>query len=143
MNDEIVLAQTDTTVGFLSKNIESIYRAKNIKIKKKILINIPKLKDIKGRVSSIHKNRVRRSKRTTFILNNGNSFRIINTGIYGLFLNRHGYFYSSSANMAAKHFNKAFSYQSADIIFRTLTGFSEKKASTIIKLNKSRLIKIR
>ena len=131
----IYLAQTDTTVGFLSKNLEEINalkgRGKNQPCELKSLARIPKS----------FKNLVRRSKKTTFIYPNNQAIRIVKECKHANFLSKNGYFYSSSANKHGKEFDEEWARSVADIILDE--KFFENIPSKILKLSKNKMIKIR
>ena len=78
----IYLAQTDTTVGFLSDSKEELASAKRRDINQPFIICVSDLKKLKRltRVPKIHKKRVRRSKKTTFVYPNDLAIRVVKEG---------------------------------------------------------------
>lgn len=141
----IYLCETDTTVGFLSQNYQKINIAKNRDKNQKILKALPSLKTLKEniRVPSIHKKRVRRSKKTTFIFHNKKeSFRIINSS-HKNFIKKFGFMYSSSANLHKQKFNKKEAIKKADIIVFNKQEYKEMPPSDIYLLSKEKIRKVR
>jgi tRNA A37 threonylcarbamoyladenosine synthetase subunit TsaC/SUA5/YrdC len=139
----IYLAQTDTTVGFLSKDKSALNAVKKRPLDKPCILCTASLKELPSRVPSRYKNFVRRAKKTTFILQNGFSFRVVKEGAHAKFLKKTGAMYSTSANETGKSFDMDFAKSKADIIVDETKGFFEGKPSTILKLGKKRVKKIR
>ena len=142
---KIYLTQTDTTVGFLSQNKEKLNYIKNRSLNQPILREVDSLETLKSfvRVPKIHKNRVRRSKKTTFIFPNGESFRVVRDSRHLEFLKKFKWMYSTSANLHGKNFNEKWAREAADVIVEDKRGFVEGKASNIYKLSKSKITKVR
>jgi tRNA A37 threonylcarbamoyladenosine synthetase subunit TsaC/SUA5/YrdC len=142
---KIYLAQTDTTVGFLSQNKEKLNYIKNRPLNQPILREVDSLETLKNfvRVPEIHRNRVRRSKKTTFIFPNGESFRVVKDNKHLEFLKKFKWMYSTSANLHGKSFNEKWAREAADVIVEDRRGFFEGKASNIYKISKNRIKKIR
>ena len=142
---KIYLAQTDTTVGFLSQNKEKLNSLKNRPLNQPILREVDSLETLKNfvRVPKMHKKRVRRSKKTTFIFPNGESFRVVRDSRHLEFLKKFKWMYSTSANLHGKRFNEKWARETADVIVEDKRGFVEGKASNIYKLSKSKIKKVR
>lgn len=139
----IYLAQTDTTAGFLSQNLEELNRLKNRPLNQPCLICISKFKMLKNftRVPCKFKNLVRRAKKTTFIYPNSKAIRVVKDCDHAKFLDEIGWVYSSSANIHGQKFDLEFAKNSADVI---LDGdFKELPPSKIYKLSITNLLKIR
>ena len=141
----IYLSQTDTTVGLLSQNKEKLNNIKNRPLNQPILREVDSLKTLKNfvRVPEIHRNRVRRSKKTTFIFPNGESFRVVRGSKHLEFLKKFKWMYSTSANLHGKNFNEKWAREAADVIVEDKRGFFEGKASNIYKISKNKIKKIR
>lgn len=141
----IILAQTDTTVGFLSQDAKKLYEIKS-RPPSKPLIKV--YKDFKSftkegnRVASNRKNLVRRSKKTTFIVNDF-SFRIAPFGSNSQIFRNHSWFYSTSANRSGESFEREFCESKADIIIETEDGLHEKKSSSLIRINAKKRRRVR
>jgi tRNA A37 threonylcarbamoyladenosine synthetase subunit TsaC/SUA5/YrdC len=145
MTNKVLLAQTDTTVGFLSQNatkLSDIKQRTSTKPFVRVFSNFKALKHTKIRVPSIHKNRVRRSKKTTCISKNS-AFRVIKNSTHNLLLNRFDFLYSTSANETECSYDKHFCYKSSDIIVEDFRGLHESAPSRILKLGKKKLRRIR
>lgn len=139
----IYLAQTDTTAGFLSKDLKKINALKNRDENQPCLITSAKFCELKSlaRIPKSFKNLVRRSKKTTFIYPNNQAIRIVKECKHANFLSKNGYFYSSSANKHGKEFDEEWARSVADIILDE--NFFENVPSKILKLSKNKMIKIR
>ena len=139
----IYLAQTDTTVGFLSKDLEEINILKGRIKNKPCLITSAKFSELKTltRIPNAFKNLIRRSKKITFIYPNQKAIRIVKEGKYAKFLAQNGYFYSSSANKHGQTFDENWARSVANIILDE--SFYENTPSKILKLSKSKIKKIR
>lgn len=139
----IYLAQTDTTAGFLSQNLEELNRLKNRPLNQPCLICVSKFEMLKNftRVPCKFKNLVRRAKKTTFIYPNSKALRVVKDCDHAKFLDEIGWVYSSSANIHGQKFDLEFAKNSADVI---LDGdFKELPPSKIYKLSTTNLLKIR
>ncbi len=144
--DKIYLAQTDTTVGFLSSDDKKLSDIKQRPETQKILQELDSFTTLKNyvRVPNIHKKMVRNSKFTTFIYPNGDSFRVVNKDSkHHNFIEKFGSIYSTSANETKKKFDFNFAYNNADIIVFAQNNFYETSGSSIIKLTNFKKIKIR
>ena len=152
----IFLAQSDTTAGFLSANQLRILNVKNSPKNKAILRESCDLAHIKNitRIPRILQKRIRRANKTTFIFDNGLSFRVVfaessgessanSVNLHHTFLKRFGALFSSSANKKGKNFDLRFALQNADIIVSDSRGLREDSPSHIFKVKKSKLKKIR
>ena len=139
----VFLTQTDTTIGFLSQNADKLTAIKQRPPHKHYIKAVNSLQTLKSftRIPSKHKNRVRRSKKTTFILPNTYSYRVINDKHHLLLLNRLIWAYTTSANLSNQPYNEVFAREKADIIVEPLT--SSTISSQIYKLGKITLKKVR
>ena len=141
--DKIYLTQTDTTVGFLSQNKEKLNKIKNRPLNQKVLREVDSLDTLKKfvRVPNKFKKYVRRAKKTTFIYPNGESFRVVKDKKHLEFLKKFKWMYSTSANLTGKSFDEDWAKNIADIIVGK--DFFEGKPSTIYKLSKTKIKKVR
>ena len=139
----VFLTRTDTTIGFVSQNSEKLTQIKQRPPHKHYIKALPSFKTLKSftRVPNIHKNRVRRSKKTTFIMPDGYSYRVVQDKHHLLLLNRLKWAYTTSANLSSKTYDESFAKESADIIITPLKQNSS--ASDIYKLGKFTLKRIR
>jgi len=137
----VILTQTDTTVGFLSQNEKQLQTIKSRNNTKPFIKVYKDFKSLKTRVPTTHKNLVRRSKKTTFIIKN-RAFRVSQSMLNSSLLNEAWYF-STSANESGKNFDRIFCEEKADIIVEDKTLLHEKKASSLLKINKKTIRKLR
>ena len=139
----IYLTQTDTTVGLLSKNKEELNKIKKRELNKPILKEVDSFSTLKEfvRVPKNFRNIVRRAKKTTFIYQNKDSFRVVKDENHLRFLKKFKWMYSTSANLHKQKFDKNWAFSVADVIVGS--EFKEGKASTIIKIGKRKCKKLR
>lgn len=146
MNADLVyLAQTDTTVGFLSQSAKSLTDIKNRPSNKQFISSFTDLALLCKRIPKKHKKLVRNSKRISFILPKQNfSFRLIqNSSVHGRFLRKFNFMLSTSANESGGSHDIDFAFNKCDIAVLTEDNFIEKEASKIIILGKRKRVKIR
>lgn len=137
--------QTDTTVGFLSQDTARLYEIKS-RIKSKPFIKVySSFKDllIEGnRVPSKQKNRVRHSKKTTYIVKN-KAFRVTKSLLDSNILRNSTWHFLTSANESNREFDREFCESKADIIIEDKNGLYESGSSNLIKINHVKRKKIR
>lgn len=140
---KVFLTQTDTTIGFVSQNAEKLNTIKQRPSHKHYIKAVNSLETLKSftRVPRTHKNRIRRAKKTTFILPNKHSYRIVRDKHHLLLLNRLKWAYTTSANLSNKPYDKTFAKEMADVVIYPLK--TSKKVSQIYKIGKNRLKRIR
>ncbi len=141
----VILAQTDTTVGFLSQDAQKLAEIKERPSHKPFIQSFDSLKrymSMGGRVANIHKNRLRRSKSTTYVINN-RAIRIVGQGEHHRLLQKYGWLFSTSANAKSHPYEETFAKKHADLVVEDHRGLSEGKASHIYKLNNYRMKKLR
>jgi len=143
LKDKIFLTQTDTTIGFISQNTKKLSVIKERPPHKHYIKAINSLRTLKSftRIPKIHKNRVRRSKKTTFIMPNSHSYRVIKDKHHLLLLNRLKWAYTTSANLSNTLYNEIFAIKVADVIIEPL--HEDRQASKIYKLSKNTVKKVR
>jgi len=144
MTAQLYLTQTDTTMGFVSQNAGKIDKAKKRLANKHYIKVVNSLETLQTftRVPTAHKNRVRRAKKTTFIMPNGLSFRVIKNSEHNLLLDRIKWAYSSSANLSGAVYEEAYAREEAEIIVST-TKQKATKASSIYRLGQKNIKVIR
>lgn len=146
MNPSLVyLAQTETTAGFLSQNADALARIKNRPLDKSFLISVDSFSMLKTltRISKTHRHRVRKAHKTTFVYPCGLAIRVIKDTTHLQFLKKIKWSYSTSSNPSGKAFDEVFAQENADVILFTCKGFFESKPSSIIRLGKSKMKKLR
>lgn len=141
--NQVFLTQTDTTIGFVSKNADKLTDIKQRPPHKYYIKAVNSLQTLITftRVSHIHKTRVRRSNKTTFVMPNGQSYRVINDKHHLLLLDRLKWAYTTSANLSNEAYNESFAREMADVIIEPLKETHQ--ASHIYRLGKNTLKRIR
>ncbi len=141
--DKVFLTQTDTTIGFVSQNADKLTSIKQRPPHKYYIKAINSLQTLQTftRVPSSQKNRVRRSTKTTFIMPNRHSYRLIQDKHHLLLLNRLKWAYTTSANLSGHNYDERFAKESADVVIEPLQ--KNKQASNIYKLGKQTIKRIR
>jgi len=142
----VYLVQTDTTVGFSSSDDEKLSLIKKRPKSQKILQTLDSFKTLKSktRIPKNFRKRVRNSKKTTFIYPNSDSFRVISKDDkFSSFIKKFNSLYSTSSNITGKNFEYNFAYENSDIVVFTKDEFSENISSSIYKINKNKIAKIR
>ena len=145
IDTKIILAQTDTTVGFLSQDALKLSGIKSRQPSKpfiKVYKNFKSLKLDKKRVPNTQKNRVRRLKKTTFIVKNF-SFRVSKDSLHSSFLRQLQWNYSTSANESTKSFSRIFCEEKTDIIIEDKNRLFEGEASKLYKINNKKIKRLR
>ncbi len=142
--DFVYLVQTDTTVGFLSCSSERLARVKGRPTKKPFLKAVCRFRDLRsvGRIPTIHRKLVRRAQKTSFILSNGASFRVVDVP-HCDFVGKFGWCYTTSANLHGKRFDEAYARKVCDVVVESKEGFCDKAPSHIWKLYRTGKVKIR
>ncbi|ABB44745.1 conserved hypothetical protein [Sulfurimonas denitrificans DSM 1251] len=141
----VILTQTDTTVGFLSQNSRELYEIKS-RPQTKPFIKV--FRDFKSfindfkRVPNSRKNLVRRSKKTSFIINNF-SFRVALLPLNSQILRDAPWFYSTSANRSGERFDRDFCESKADIIVENIELLVENASSKLLRINSKKLRRLR
>lgn len=143
IQDTVFLTQTDTTIGFVSQNTDKLNSIKQRPIHKHYITAVNTLQTLQHftRIPNAHKNRVRKSTKTTFILPNKRSYRIIHDKHHLQLLNRLKWAYTTSANLSNHPYDERFGKAVADIIIEPLTPHT--KSSTIYTLSKNMIKKVR
>ncbi|MCK9337936.1 MAG: Sua5 YciO YrdC YwlC family protein [Arcobacteraceae bacterium] len=143
-HSSLFLVQTDTTVGFLSNDLDRLYSSKQRDKSKKILQEVDSFHTLKtlARVPSKYKKLVRNSIKTTFIYPNGNSFRVVDkNSSHHNFISKFKTMYSTSANISGSTFNEEFARGKADIIVED--SFNYLEPSKIYKISNYKKLRIR
>jgi tRNA A37 threonylcarbamoyladenosine synthetase subunit TsaC/SUA5/YrdC len=140
----LFLTPTDTTIGFVSQDSTKIDKAKKRLPNKYYIKVVNSLKTLKSfsRVPQKYKNMVRRAKKTTFIMPNGNSFRVVRESKHNLLLDRLKWAYSSSANLSGKEYNPDYAKEVAEIIISE-PNIKNSIPSKIYRLGRDRLRVVR
>ena len=139
----IYLAQTDTTAGFLSQNLNELNLIKNRPLNQPCVITTAKFAILKNfaRVPNKFKNLVRRSRKTSFIYPNKKAVRVVRDHAHSEFLDKIGWAYSTSANLHGSKFDLNFAKSKAHKIIDD--KFFTSNPSKIFKISKTKIKKIR
>jgi len=141
----VVLTQTDTTVGFLSQSAKKLQDIKKRDATKpfiKVYKDFKTLLASKHRIPNRYKNTLRRSRKTTFIVKN-RAFRVADASLNSQILRDLSWSYSTSANESGKNFKRDFCMQKADIIIEDKKGLSQNTSSSLFIINHKTRKKIR
>jgi len=143
IKEKVFLTQTDTTIGFVSQNAEKLTKIKQRPPHKHYIKAVNSLRTLKTftRVPSLHKNRVRRAKKTTFVMPNTYSYRVIGDPHHLLLLDRLKWAYTTSANLSNQPYDENFAKNAADILVMPLKENSQ--VSHIYKINNHTIKRIR
>ena len=144
--NSVFLAQTDTTVGFLSSDCRKLSRVKNRVISKKMLQIVDSFTTLKqkSRVPKKFRKFIRNSKKSTFIYPNGDSYRVVaKESKHYDFVKKFKVLYSTSANVTNKSFDKKYALNSCDISIETSEPYVQKTSSSIFKITTTGILKQR
>lgn len=142
--NKILLAQTDTTVGFLSQDALRLEEIKMRSGNKPFLKVYSELKNLCRdlRIPALHKRRVRHARKTTFIVKN-QAFRYVSDPEHARLIQPYGWLYSTSANESGKGYDSSFCSSVSDMIIEDYRGLREQNASKIFLLTSTRLKQLR
>jgi len=136
MNPAVIyLAQTDTTVGFLSQNKNALLHVKKRDIKKEFIISVDSFKTLKifTRIPKKYKKFIRKAKKTTIVYPKNIAIRVVKDKEHLKFLKKIKWVYSTSSNKAGEDFKRDFAKEKADVIIYNKLDFDEKNPSMIVK----------
>ena len=140
----VYLTTTDTTVGFVSQSAERLDAIKGRPTDKHYITALPSLRALKRhtRIPASHRNRLRRARRTTFVLPDGRSWRIIHDPKHRQLIRQLGWAYTTSANRSGETYDEAWAREMADVVIEPfdIAGLSP---STILELGKTHIQKLR
>ncbi|HHO65981.1 MAG TPA: Sua5 YciO YrdC YwlC family protein [Epsilonproteobacteria bacterium] len=140
---KVFLTKTDTTIGFVSQNAKRLSQIKGRPAGKHYIKALPPPASLKmqTRFPSPHKNRIRRAGKTTFVMPNANSYRVVRDPHHTLLLSRLGWAYTTSANQSGKAYDELFAKEASDVIVLPLQ--QTETPSTILKIGKKHIKRIR
>ncbi|WP_292656419.1 Sua5 YciO YrdC YwlC family protein [Nitratifractor sp.] len=139
----LFLSDTDTTVGFISKDARRIDRAKQRPPSKHYITALPSLRSLTTltRIPRSHRRRIRRRRHESYILPSGHSYRIVHNARHLLLLKRLGRAYTSSANLSDAPYEEAYARQAADVIVEPLGP--PRAPSRIYRLGRQKMKRLR
>jgi len=140
----VLLAQTDTTVGFLSQSAKRLEEIKMREEGKPFLKVFSDFKILRQeiRIPSAHKRLVRYARKTTFIVKD-QAFRYVSDPDHARLIEPYGWLYSTSANPSGGVYDPEFCQARADWIVEDSRGLQELSASSIYRLGQTRIRRIR
>ena len=144
--NSVFLTQTDTTVGFLSNDDKKLSGIKKRPTSQKMLQVVDSFKTLKNqvRIPKNFRKLVRNSVNTTFIYPNSNSYRVVKRNSkHHDFVKKFKILFSTSANITKNKFDKNYALENCDISIEDSCGYFETVPSTIYKINKTKIQKIR
>ena len=144
ITSKVYLTQTDTTIGFISQDADRLTQIKQRPPHKHYIKAVDSLATLKShtRIPTTCKNSVRRARKSTFILPNGASYRVvIHDRKHLMLISKLGWAYTTSANLSNQTFDEQWARSVADEVIEPLEGNSE--PSNIFKINNRNMQKIR
>jgi len=143
MPSKVYLTQTDTTIGFISQDAKRLTEIKQRPPHKHYIKAVDSLSTLKAhsRIPTIHKNRLRRAQKSTFVFPNGASYRVIRDPKHRKLISQLGWAYTTSANLSNTPYDETWARSMADEVIEPLKGNEE--PSKIYKINNRRLKRIR
>ena len=138
----VILAQTDTTVGFLSQDELQLREIKERESSKPFIKVFKNFHSLNVRIPNSKKRILRRSKKTTFIVKDV-AFRVVQETPDSSLLRNMEWSFSTSANRKGESFHREFCEQKADIIIEDNQSLKEKQSSTLLKMNNKKIKRLR
>ena len=143
MLSKVYLTQTDTTIGFISQDADRLTAIKQRPPHKHYIRVVDSLATLKAqvRIPTRYKNRLRRARKSTFILPNGASYRVVHDLKHLALISKLTWAYSTSANLSDHPYDEQWARKVADEVIEPLNTTS--LPSSIYKINHTRIKKIR
>lgn len=140
----VYLTQTDTTIGFISQSADRLDALKNRPSDKSYIRAVDSLTTLKVfvRIPSVHRNRLRRARKTTFVLPDGHAYRVIHDPKHLILIGKLKWGYTTSANRSGEEYDELWARSVADTIIEPLNN-EDAHPSRILKLGSKRIIKLR
>ena len=140
----IVLAQTDTTVGFLSQDSVSLAQLKGREEGKPFLKVFASLNLLQStvRVPLKYRSWVRHGRHTTFVIKN-QALRYVSDTTHSRLIQKYGWLYSTSANESGREYDRNFCITHSDHIIEDSRGFNSSSPSKIFRLTATQSKKLR
>ena len=141
---QIILTQTDTTVGFLSQDASLLIHAKRRDEGKPFLKVFASLKILREhtRIPLKYRTWFRHARKTTFVIKN-QAFRYVSQEPHASLIVKYGWLYSTSANESGKHFDRNYCEEQSDLIVEDSRGLQECAPSKIYKLASTKFKRLR
>jgi len=141
----LYLVQTDTTVGFLSRDAHKLALAKQRDPAQPFLISTAYFRIQKrlARTPRKYRKEVRRARKTTYLYPNKKAIRVVSEGPHHRFLANFAWLYSTSANLHGAPFDYGYALSRADVVVEDRRGFCASHASAIFRIGKRRKRRLR
>jgi tRNA A37 threonylcarbamoyladenosine synthetase subunit TsaC/SUA5/YrdC len=142
---QVILAQTDTTVGFLSKDTAALAQAKQRPITQPFITvyaNFQVLNSMHKRIPKAFRKAVRRSKATTYVVK-ADAFRVIGHGSHHRLLQQFGWLYSTSANLTGQKFDREYCEAQATLVVEAAEGFHAESPSALKRIGRKKARRLR
>jgi len=143
ITSKVYLTQTDTTIGFISQDVDRLTDIKQRPPHKHYIKVVDSLATLKAqaRIPTRYKNRLRRARKSTFILPNGTSYRVIHDSKHLVLISKLAWAYSTSANLSNTPYDEKWARSVADMVIEPLAD--KGRPSKIYKINNRSIQKIR
>jgi len=144
MSSKVYLTQTDTTIGFVSQDADRLTQIKQRPPHKHYIKAVDSLSTLTSlcRVPARYKNYVRRARKSTFILPNGASYRVIRDPKHLQLVSAlGGWAYTTSANLSDHPYDEQWARSVADVVIEPLKRNGV--PSKIYKINNKTIKQIR
>lgn len=140
----VILAQTDTTVGFLSQDSALLASVKGREEGKPFLKAFASLLVLQKniRIPIKHRLWVRHAHKTTFVIKN-QAIRYVSDFSHSRLIQPHGWLYSTSANESGCEYNKEFCTSNSDMHIEDSRGLFSSAPSKIYQLTSTQSKKLR
>ena len=140
----LILAQTDTTVGFLSQDEYLLAHAKGRADNKPFLKVFSSFEQMTQhtRIPIKHRRWVRHARKTTFVIKN-QACRYVGGSQHARLVEHYGWLYSTSANESGKNFDRTFCEDHSNLIIEDDRGLQECAPSKIFKLTSTQYKQLR
>jgi tRNA A37 threonylcarbamoyladenosine synthetase subunit TsaC/SUA5/YrdC len=140
----VILAQTDTTVGFLSQDSQELIRLKGREEGKPFLKVFASLSTLQttSRIPLKYRSWVRHAQYTTFVIKN-QAVRYVRDPSHSRLIQKYGWLYSTSANQSGCVYDRDFCISHSDIIIEDSKGFFSSSPSKMYRLSSTQSKKLR
>jgi tRNA A37 threonylcarbamoyladenosine synthetase subunit TsaC/SUA5/YrdC len=140
----IILAQTDTTVGFLSQESSELERIKGRPEGKPFLKVFASFSLLQStlRIPLKHRSWIRHASKTTFVIKN-QALRYVREPSHARLIQKYGWLYSTSANKSGYPYDENFCFSHSDIIIENSRDFFLSSPSQIFKITSTHSKKLR
>ena len=118
----VYLTRTDTAIGFVSQNAERLDASKGRPAHKHYIRAVASLAILVRltRVPPAQRNRLRRARKSTFVLPDGHAYRVVRDPHHLKLLRTLEWAYTTSANRSGEPYDEAWARTQADVIIEPL-----------------------